>query len=112
LFDEPVQRALDADRDDRPDLWAPQYPDLRNLGSELRANKLVRYMAINLAGGIVIATLALGGLLIVNPLGLRHLIFADGASWLAVSLLLFGLVVTLGSVAMGTAIMSIGSGDE
>ena len=30
----------------------------------------------------------------------------------AMSLLAFGLIVTLGSVAMGTAIMSIGSTDE
>lgn len=112
MLDDQFKRLVDSDRDDRPDLFAPQYPDLTHLGADLRANRLVRYLAINLAGGIVIATLALGGLLVVNPGNLRSLIFADGTPWLAMSLLAFGLIVTLGSVAMGTAIMSIGSADE
>jgi hypothetical protein len=42
------------------------------------------------------------------PGGLRHLIFTDRPPWVAVGLLLFGFVVTLGSAAMGSAIMAAG----
>ena len=65
-------------------------------------------MLINLAAGVAAAILMLGGLLALNPDGLRDLIFADRAPAAALELLLFGLVVTLGSTAMGTAIMSLG----
>ncbi len=50
----------------------------------------------------------LGGLLALNPGGLRDLIFADRSPAMALGLLLFGLIVTLGSTAMGTAVMSLG----
>jgi len=69
---------------------------------------LIRLLAINLAIGVSMAVLMLGGLLALNPHGLRHLIFADRAGAAALGLLLFGLIVTFGSVAMGTAIMAIG----
>jgi len=69
---------------------------------------LFRLLAINLAAGIVVATLLLGGLLAVNPLHLRELIFADDSPGTALGLLLFGFVVTFGSAAMGTAIMAMG----
>ena len=109
MFDKHLDRLIDADRDDdETRLFAPQNPDLRNLFAEMRASPLIRFLAINLAGGVVLATIALGGLLVINPRGLRTLLFADGSSWLAAALLLFGLVVTLGSFAMGTAIMQLG----
>ncbi len=74
---------------------------------------LIRLLAINLAIGVSVAALMLGGLLALNPGGLRHLIFADRAPVAALGLLLFGLVVTFGSVAMGTAIMALGRrGDD
>lgn len=69
---------------------------------------LIRLLAINLAIGVSVAALMLGGLLALNPGGLRTLIFADRAPVAALGLLLFGLVVTFGSVAMGTAIMALG----
>ena len=68
-------------------------------------------LAINLAIGVSIAALMLGGLLALNPHGLRDLIIADRSPLVATGLLLFGLIVTFGSVAMGTAIMMIGQGD-
>ncbi len=73
---------------------------------------LFRLLAINLAIGISLAVLMLGGLLVLNPDRLRDLILADRAPVTAVGLLLFGLVVTFGSVAMGTAIMTSGRGDN
>jgi len=67
---------------------------------------LFRLLAINLAIGIAVAALLVGGLLLLNPGGLRHLIFADRSPWVAVGLLLFGFIVTFGSAAMGSAIMA------
>ncbi len=69
---------------------------------------LFRLLLVNLAIGVAAAVLMLGGLLALNPGNLRELIFADRAPAAALGLLLFGLVVTLGSTAMGTAIMSLG----
>lgn len=69
---------------------------------------LFRLLAINLAAGMLLAVLLVGGLLALNPAGLRDLIFADRSPVTALGLLLFGFVVTLGSTAMGTAIMAMG----
>lgn len=69
---------------------------------------LPRLLAVNLAIGVCIAVLMLGGLLALNPGGLRHLIFADRAPGAALGLLLFGFLITFGSAAMGSAIMALG----
>ena len=69
---------------------------------------LFRLLAINLAAGMAVAVLLVGGLLALNPSGLRDLIFADSSPGTALGLLLFGFVVTFGSAAMGTAIMAMG----
>jgi len=69
---------------------------------------LFRLLAINLAIGISVAALLVGGLLLLNPGGLRHLILTDRSPWVAVGLLLFGFIVTFGSAAMGSAIMAAG----
>src|SRR6476620_10651657 len=69
---------------------------------------LFRLLAINLAIGVSLAVLLVGGLLALDPGGLRHLIFADRSPGTALGLLLFGFVVTFGSTAMGTAIMAAG----
>ena len=72
---------------------------------------LFRLLAINLAIGTAVAVLTLGGLLVLNPQDLRGLIAADRSPGVAIGLLLFGLLITFGSVAMGTAIMLIGRDD-
>jgi len=69
---------------------------------------LFRLLAINLAAGTAVATVFVGGLLALNPAGLRDLILADSSPGTALGLLLFGFVVTFGSTAMGTAIMAMG----
>lgn len=69
---------------------------------------LIRLLAINLAIGIGAAVAMIGGLMALNPHNLRDLILADQAGGAAFVLLLFGLVITFGSVAMGTAIMTLG----
>lgn len=76
-------------------------------GRKLLRQPLVRLLAINLAAGVLVATLLLGGLLWLNPLRLRDLIFADAAPGTALGLLLFGFVITFGSAAMGTAVMTM-----
>jgi hypothetical protein len=69
---------------------------------------LFRLLAINLAIGIAVAFLMVGGLLAINPYGLRDLILADRSSGAAIALLVIGFIVTFGSTAMGTAIMALG----
>jgi hypothetical protein len=69
---------------------------------------LWKLLAINLASGVAAAVLLVGGLLVANPGHLRDLIVADIHGIAAIALLLFGFVVTFGSTAMGTAIMTIG----
>ena len=69
---------------------------------------LIRLLAVNLAAGIAIAMLMLGGLLALNPGNLRGLILADRDSIAALGLLAFGLLITFGSAALGTAIMALG----
>lgn len=69
---------------------------------------LTRLLAINLGIGVVMALLLVGGLLVLNPGHLRDLILADRSPGVALGLLVFGFVITLGSTAMGTAIMALG----
>jgi hypothetical protein len=73
---------------------------------------LFRLLAINLAAGAAVATLMLGGLLALDPHGLRGLILADRSPGIAIGLLLFGLFITFGSAAMGAAIMALGRRDD
>lgn len=77
----------------------------------LRQHALLRLLALNVLIGIGVAVLAVGGLLALDSHGLRHLIVADASPVLPVMLLLFGFVVTFGSVAMGAAIMGLGKGE-
>ena len=70
---------------------------------------LTRLLAINLGIGALLAVLLVGGLLVLNPGGLRDLIVADSSPLVPIGLLLGGFIVTLGSTAMGTAIMAMGA---
>jgi hypothetical protein len=58
--------------------------------------------------GTALAVFLVGGLLWLDPGGLRHLIFTDRSPGVALGLLLFGFIVTFGSTAMGSAIMAMG----
>jgi hypothetical protein len=69
---------------------------------------LIRLLAINLAAGLAVAALLLGGLLALNPGNLRGLLFADRLPGAALGLLAFGFFITFGSAAMGSAIMMLG----
>ncbi|MBC9976627.1 hypothetical protein [Bradyrhizobium campsiandrae] len=74
---------------------------------------LFRLLAINLAIGASAASLLVGGLLWLNPGHLRELIFADRSPGIGLALLLASFVITFGSAAMGSAIMTQGrKGDD
>ena len=73
---------------------------------------LTRLLAINLGIGVALALVLVGGLLVLNPGGLRDLILADRSPLVPIGLLLGGFIVTLGSTAMGTAIMAMGAGER
>lgn len=73
---------------------------------------LLRLLAINLAIGASLAVLLVGGLLVANPGGLRDLILADQSPGVVLGLLLGSFIVTLGSTAMGTAVMALGQRDD
>jgi len=70
-------------------------------------NPLVRLLAVNLAGGIVAAMVAVAGLIALDSFGLRRLMLVDRHPVVVGALLLFAFVVTLGSLAMGSAIMML-----
>ncbi len=72
---------------------------------------LLRLLALNLAIGVSAALLMVGGLVLLNPFGLRDLILADHSPAMALALLLFGFVITFGSAAMGSAIMTLACSD-
>jgi O-antigen/teichoic acid export membrane protein len=71
------------------------------------AMTLLRLLGINLAAGIAVALLALGGMLAISP-QLRTLFFADHSPAVLLALLGGGFIVTFASVVMGTAIWRIG----
>ena len=73
---------------------------------------LTRLLAINLGIGVALAILLVGGLLVLNPGGLRDLILADRSPVVPLVLLLGGFIATLGGTAMGTAVMAMGAGDD
>jgi hypothetical protein len=58
-------------------------------------------LIINLAFGSLAAVLLVGGILALNSQDLRDLVLSDRSPELAIGLLLFGFVVTFGSVVMG-----------
>jgi hypothetical protein len=74
----------------------------------IRRHPLLQLLAVNLAFGVAIAVMAVGGLLILDAHGLRSLILRDQSPVVALSLIFFGFIISFGSWVMGTAIMRIG----
>ena len=73
---------------------------------------LLRFLAQHCALGVGTGWLVAGGLLAFDTGGLRTLIFGSAEPSIALGLLLFGMAVTFGSVAMGVAIMGLASKDD
>ena len=77
-----------------------------------RMDPLLRVLGINLAIGAGVAVLLATVVLATDTAHLRTLIFSSSEPWIPALLLVFGFVVTMGSVAMGTAIMLLPSDDD
>jgi len=73
---------------------------------------LLRLLAINCLGGMAVAVLMVGGLLWTDTAHLWTLISTTQDPIIPIVLLAFGLMLTLGSVAMGTAIMALPYEDD
>lgn len=76
----------------------------------LPRDPLFRLLAINGAAGVAIAAIVLAGIFVMNIGNLRQLVMTSDNPLLPVIMLAFGLVITLGSVVMGSAVMLVGGG--
>lgn len=68
----------------------------------------VRFLLHHVMAGIVGAVVFFALIVAYDLASLRALMLNTRGGWLAGLLLLFGLIVTFGSVAMGWAVMSLG----
>jgi hypothetical protein len=74
--------------------------------------EVLRYILPHLLAGCLAGVVASVGIVATNLGSLRDLVLNTQGGWIAFGLLTFGLVVTFGSVAIGGAIMGIGSGED
>lgn len=82
-----------------------------DFGRHNRQPSLVRFLAFHAAIGASVAVLVVAGLILTDAHALGRLIAQDRDPVIAVALLLFGFVITLGSAAMGVAIMGLPYGE-
>ncbi|CUA91686.1 hypothetical protein [Pannonibacter indicus] len=73
----------------------------------LPENPLLRLLAVNALSGSVVALVVVGGLFASNAGGLYDLVANASDPAVPVILLAFGFIITLGSAAMGTAVMML-----
>ena len=74
--------------------------------------RVVRHCLPAVVAGSLSGVIAAAGLVVTNVGGLRELILHDSQGWIALFLLISGLVVTFGSVALGAAVMGLDGWDE
>jgi hypothetical protein len=84
----------------------------RKLRDYLPVNPLFRLLVINGFIGVAISLLFLGGIFATNVGNLRGLVSQAEDPWVPVMMLAFGLVITLTSVVMGSAIMMLSGRDD
>lgn len=78
----------------------------------MRRHRLLHLLAVNGLAGTLAGVVAAAGLLLLNVGGLGTLVAGAEEPILPAAMMTFGFVVTLASVAMGTAIMRIGQDEE
>ncbi|MTI00360.1 hypothetical protein [Roseibium sp. RKSG952] len=78
----------------------------------LPRDPLLRLLAVNGGIGVIISLAFAVAVLVLNIGNLRVLILNSENPVLPVLMLIAGLVITLGSVVMGSAIMMLGSSDD
>ena len=83
-----------------------------NASRALPKNPLLRLLTVNGLIGFFISGLVLSGLLVANVGNIRVLIVQAENPILPLIMLAFGLVITLTSVVMGTAIMALSREDD
>lgn len=88
------------------DLVPPERRQEKGVRGVLR-NPLVRLLAINWLIGFFTTVLIFTGLLVTNAAGLQDLIMNSENPIIPSVLLFFGLLITICSVAMGAAVMSL-----
>jgi len=76
-----------------------------------RHPSLIRFLLINAGIGALVAIGVVAALILTDTHALGRLIMADRDPVVAVVLLAFGFVITLGSAAMGAAIMGLPYGE-
>lgn len=82
-------------------------PEINSRKSLLPENPLLRLLLINGIIGFGISLLLLAGVFILNIGNLRSLVMTAEDPFVPVFMLAFGLVITLCSVVMGSAIMML-----
>ena len=80
--------------------------------SRRRQPSLVRFLLINAGIGALVAVGVVAALIFSDAHALGRLIQGDESPVVAVVMLIFGFVITLGSAAMGAAIMGLPYGDS
>lgn len=101
--------------DERGDLdFESDHLDLATAGGprRLRDEPLLRLLAVNWLIGAAVAAALAAVVLITDTARLRTLMLASSEPWIGVVLLFFGFMVTMCSVAMGTAIMMLPKDDD
>ncbi|SDU15008.1 hypothetical protein [Stappia sp. ES.058] len=78
----------------------------------LWASPFFRLLAINWLIGAFVSVMVLGGLMFFDTANLRSLILNSDNPVLPVVVLLFGLMITLCSAAMGAAVMALPSAER
>jgi hypothetical protein len=73
---------------------------------------LLRFLALHLAIGATVAVLVVTALILTDAHALGRLIMQDRDPVVAIAMLMIGFIITLGSAAMGAAIMGLPSGDN
>jgi hypothetical protein len=86
---------------------------MRKLGKQiLPRDPFFRLLVVNGLAGLSVAALVLGGIFYTNIGNLRVLVQADSSPWVPVLMLAAGLVITLGSVVIGSAIMLLDGNND
>lgn len=75
----------------------------------MRRDPLFKLLGVSLLFAAELAILAVGGLYLLDIGGLRHLIEADQAPLVALSLLLFGFALSFAGGVLGTAMVQLGA---
>jgi hypothetical protein len=77
-----------------------------------RLDRLVRHMVVNWALGALAGVVCASALLIVDPFGLRPLIWRSDAAIAALLLLYFGFMTTFGGLVCAAAVMAPPKDDD